>query len=98
MKFDIEALAQLARIELGHKEKERLSGDLVNILKYVEQIDELKTDAIEPTSHVLAIENVFREDEIREDSVSARKVLDVLPDSSKDGSFFRVPKVIEGIE
>jgi aspartyl-tRNA(Asn)/glutamyl-tRNA(Gln) amidotransferase subunit C len=98
MKFNIDSLAELARIQLNAREKESLSGDLNNILKYIEQINELSTDKVEPTSHVLAIENVFREDIVVEDHSSARKILSALPDSSKDGPFFRVPKVIEGIE
>ncbi len=98
MEFNIDALAELARIHLNASEKEDLEKDLQNILKYIEQIKGLPTDLIEPTSHVLAIENVFREDIVVEDASAAKKILKALPDSSKDASFFRVPKVIEGIE
>lgn len=98
MKFDIKNLASLARIRLTPAEEAALSTDLENILGYVEKINELKTDGIEPTSHVLNIENVYRDDTVVVDETSAEKVLKALPAAAKDGRFFRVPKVIEGIE
>lgn len=98
MDFSIDKLATLARIQLQEDEKKALSDDLGNILKYVEQIKELDTDNVAPMDHVLDIENVFREDIAQEGNKAAEKILGVLPDTSKDGRFFRVPKVIEGIE
>jgi len=98
MDFDIDALAALARIRLSEKEKQSLKGDLSDILAYVEQIKELDTKDVQPLSHVLDIEDVFREDVVRGENDIAEKVIAVLPESSKDGRFFRVPKVIEGKE
>lgn len=91
--FDIEQLAALARLSLKPGEKEKLASDLKNILAYVSQLQELKLDGVEPTSHVLAMANVFRPDQVKPCDIRD----DVLSHAPKrDGSFFKVPKVIEG--
>jgi aspartyl-tRNA(Asn)/glutamyl-tRNA(Gln) amidotransferase subunit C len=92
--FDIEKIAELARLKLTQGEKETLSSDLANILKYVEKLDSLDIKSISPTSHVLNIENVYREDSAVLTS-TADAVLKVLPDERKHEHFFKVPKVIE---
>ncbi|HEX9136539.1 MAG TPA: Asp-tRNA(Asn)/Glu-tRNA(Gln) amidotransferase subunit GatC, partial [Nitrospirota bacterium] len=61
-KQEVEHVARLARLELSEKEKETLTDQLSNILTYVEQLNELDTKGVEPTSHVLDINNVMRED------------------------------------
>ncbi len=94
-KFDINTLSNLARISLSDEEKESLSKDLNNILEYVDTLNELDTSSIEPTSHVLNIEDVYREDKAVKTG-AASKVLEVLPEHRKEGSFFKVPKVIGG--
>ena len=71
-----------------------MAGDLKNILSYVEKLNSLDIDSVEPTSHVLNIENVYREDVVEETS-AAKSVLAVLPDGRKQDTFFKVPKVIE---
>ena len=92
MSFQIEQIAQLARLSLKPEEKAKLQKDLESILAYVEQLKAVPTDLVEPTSHVLNLENVFREDkahpsEVRDD------VLKRAPE--REGNFFKVPKVIE---
>ena len=59
---DVEHVANLARLELTEEEKEQFTGQLNAILKYAEKLNELNTDDVEPTSHVLPITNVMRED------------------------------------
>ena len=61
-KFDIEHIAALVRLKLGDAEKARLEGHLIQILEYVEQLNRLDTSDVEPTSHVLPVQNVFRDD------------------------------------
>jgi aspartyl-tRNA(Asn)/glutamyl-tRNA(Gln) amidotransferase subunit C len=61
--FDIEHMATLARLKLSPDEKERLSGQLGTVLEYIAKLKELNTDDVEPTAHVLGLNNVFREDE-----------------------------------
>ncbi|QJC51213.1 Asp-tRNA(Asn)/Glu-tRNA(Gln) amidotransferase subunit GatC [Paenibacillus albicereus] len=88
----VEHVANLARLELSEAEKEQFAGQLSAILKYAEKLDELDTDGIEPTSHVLPVTNVMREDEVRE-SVSNETALRNAPDD-EDGQF-KVPAVLE---
>ena len=63
MSFDIEHMAVLARLKLTPEEKERISGQMGTIIEYIEKLNELNTDDVEPTAHVLGLHNVFREDE-----------------------------------
>ena len=90
-KFDIDNIARLARLELTAGEKEKLSGQMETILQYIDQLNELDTDKVEPTSHVLAIHNVFREDEETK-NFSDRDYLASAPAPVKD--HYEVPKII----
>ncbi|MGO4110976.1 Asp-tRNA(Asn)/Glu-tRNA(Gln) amidotransferase subunit GatC [Paenibacillus sp. YAF4_2] len=89
---DVEHVANLARLELTSEEKEQFTGQLNAILKYAEKLDSLNTDNVEPTSHVLPITNVMREDVTRE-SLPIEKVLLNAPDE-EDGQI-KVPAVLE---
>lgn len=93
MEMNVEQVALLARIKLEEAEKKKLSQDLERILGYVKKLDELKTQDVPPTSHVLAIENVFRKDELNPQRI-IEEALKHAPES--EGNFFKVPKVIEG--
>jgi aspartyl-tRNA(Asn)/glutamyl-tRNA(Gln) amidotransferase subunit C len=92
MKIDVEHIAHLARLSLTESEKEKFSTQLNSILTYVEKLKELDTTGVEPTSHVLEISNVMREDELRP-SLSKHDALMNAPDRSEE--FYRVPKIIE---
>jgi aspartyl-tRNA(Asn)/glutamyl-tRNA(Gln) amidotransferase subunit C len=92
MSFEIEQVAELARLRLRPSEKEKLKKDLGSILAYVEQLKVVPTDSVEPTSHVLRLENVFREDKICPWDIR-EEVLKYAP--HREGNFFKVPKVIE---
>jgi len=82
-------VARLARLELTDDEVQRFSGELSNVLDHIEKISELGDLAdIEPTSHVVAVENVLRADEPRP-SLPREVVLDNAPDPAPGG--FRVP-------
>jgi aspartyl-tRNA(Asn)/glutamyl-tRNA(Gln) amidotransferase subunit C len=81
-------VARLARLKLSDEEVERMSGELSGILEHVERISELDLDGVEPTSHVIGLENVLRPDEPRP-SWSREQVIERAPDPA-DGSF-RVP-------
>jgi aspartyl-tRNA(Asn)/glutamyl-tRNA(Gln) amidotransferase subunit C len=81
-------VARLARLKLTDEEVERMSGELSGILEHVERISELDLEGVEPTSHVIELENVLRSDEPRP-SWPREQVLERAPDSA-DGSF-RVP-------
>jgi len=89
---DVEHVAKLARLELRQEEKETFTEQLNAILKYMDKLNELDTSNVQPTSHVLPLVNVMREDEPRE-SLPIEKVMLNAPDE-EDGQF-RVPAVIE---
>lgn len=89
---DVEHVANLARLELSEQEKEQFAGQLNAILKYAEKLNELHTDDVEPTTHVLPVRNVMREDKVRE-SVPNETALRNAPDD-EDGQF-KVPAVLE---
>ena len=88
---DLEKIAQLARLKLKDEEKEKFLGQLNQILEYVEKLNELNTEGIEPLSHSMDLINVMRED-IEKPSLPREKALENAP--SKDEEFFRVPKVV----
>ena len=81
-------VARLARLRLTDEEVERMASELSGILEHVEHINELDLDGVEPTSHVVAVENVLRPDEPRP-SWPREQVLERAPDPAS-GSF-RVP-------
>jgi aspartyl-tRNA(Asn)/glutamyl-tRNA(Gln) amidotransferase subunit C len=81
-------VAKLARLKLDDEEIERMSSELSGILEHIEHINELELENVEPTSHVIALENVLRPDEPRP-SWSRDEVLERAPDPAS-GSF-RVP-------
>jgi aspartyl-tRNA(Asn)/glutamyl-tRNA(Gln) amidotransferase subunit C len=81
-------VARLARLRLSDEEVERMSGELSSILDHIEKIEELDLDDVEPTSHVVEIENVLRADEPRP-SWPRERVLAEAPDAADGG--FRVP-------
>jgi len=85
-------VANLALLELSEEEKELFTHQLDSILAYMDKLNRLDTTGIEPTSHVLPITNVFREDDLQP-SLPLEDALANAPDT-RDG-FFRVPRVIE---
>jgi aspartyl-tRNA(Asn)/glutamyl-tRNA(Gln) amidotransferase subunit C len=92
MKIPIEHLASLARLSLSDKESELFGTQIESILEYIDKLNELDTENVEPTSHVIEINNVLRED-IRRESLSREDALMNAPD--RTAKFFRVPKIIE---
>lgn len=81
-------VARLARLRLSDEEVERMAGELSSILDHVERIAALDLDEVEPTSHVVELQNVLRPDEPRP-CLPRERVLEAAPDS--DGEGFRVP-------
>ncbi len=91
-KEDVEHVAKLARLRLTEEEKGKFGKQLNQILEYVEKLNELNIDGVEPTSHVVPLKNVLREDEVKP-SLSEEDALSNAPD--KKGNFFKVPRIIE---
>ena len=84
-------VARLARLKLSDEEVERMSGELSGILDHVERISELDLDGVEPTSHVIELENVLRPDEPRP-CLDRDEVLAQAPSVEDDR--FRVPPIL----
>lgn len=88
---DVEHVAKLARLSFSGEEKEKLTHQLNDILKYMEQLNSLDTSNVEPLAHVIELNNVFRKDEVRQ-GVTCEEALKNAP--AKSEKFFKVPKVI----
>jgi len=91
-KETVKYAANLARINLQPKELERLSSQLKDILGFIDNLKKVDIKDINPTSHILPINNVLREDNLGL-SLPCQKTLENAP--AKEGKFFGVPKVIE---
>lgn len=89
---DVQHVAKLARLNLTPEEEQMFTGQLNAILQYAEKLKELNTEGVQPTTHVLHLSNVMREDKVKE-SLSIEKVLLNAPDE-EDGQF-KVPAVLE---
>jgi aspartyl-tRNA(Asn)/glutamyl-tRNA(Gln) amidotransferase subunit C len=88
----VKHVAHLARLAITEEEAERMRKDLDEIITYAEQMNELDTDSIEPTSHVLNMKNVMRED-IAQKGLPVKEVVKNAPDA-EDG-YIRVPSILE---
>ena len=90
-KEEVETVARLARLAISEEEKELFSRQLSDILTYIGKLKELDTSKVKPTSHVLDLHNVLRDDVVR-DCLNPDEVLPGAPE--RDGDYFRVPKII----
>lgn len=91
-KDDVQYVAGLARIHLRDDEIDSLTADLEKILQYVDKLSALDTNDVEPTSHVLPLKNVHREDKVRP-SFTQEEAMKFSVEQH-EGSY-KVPKVIE---
>jgi aspartyl-tRNA(Asn)/glutamyl-tRNA(Gln) amidotransferase subunit C len=91
-KSQVKKVAKLARLDLSEAEIEEFAGQLNAIIDYVERMNKLNTDGVEPMAHCLPVSNVFHDDVIKE-SLGTEKTLANAPQS--DGPFFKVPKILE---
>jgi len=89
---DVRYVASLARIHLKDEEVDRLTKDLENILHYIDKLNTLDVTEVQPTTHVLPLKNVHREDIVRS-SLTQQEALKFSVEQH-EGSF-KVPKVIE---
>ena len=89
-KNEVKDIAKLAEIELGREELEKVIPLLNNILDHIDTVNSADTENIKPTSHVIDINNVFREDKPRR-SLSREEALKNAPDAENSG--FKVPKI-----
>ena len=92
IKDEIEHIALLARLSLSEEEKEMFGSQLSSILDYIDKLNELDTSAVQPTSHVLCLHNVMRDD-LPGSSITREDALSNAPVHTD--KFYRVPKIIE---
>ncbi|MEN1969608.1 Asp-tRNA(Asn)/Glu-tRNA(Gln) amidotransferase subunit GatC [Lentibacillus sp. N15] len=88
----VKHVANLARLAITDEEAETFTDQLRSILEYAEQLNELDTTGVEPTTHVLDLKNVLRKDEPR-DWITQEDALKNAPDTK--GDYFRVPSILE---
>ncbi|MBR3329055.1 Asp-tRNA(Asn)/Glu-tRNA(Gln) amidotransferase subunit GatC [Candidatus Saccharibacteria bacterium] len=88
---DILHLADLSNFSLSDKEIDSLGNDMKKIIKYISQLDELNTENIEPTYQVFEMENVWREDVIKEQEANREQLLAL---SEEKDYQIKVPKVL----
>ncbi len=95
MKIDnelVEKLAQLSKLEFGNEERERIKGDLQNILDLVEKLNEVDVEGLEPLKYMNQEEAQLRVDEVKEMLTKAEALMNA---PQKDSDYFKVPKVIK---
>jgi aspartyl-tRNA(Asn)/glutamyl-tRNA(Gln) amidotransferase subunit C len=90
-KNDVKKIAELARLEFTETELENYTTEMNKMLDYVDKLNELNTENVQPLSHPIENTNVFREDEVKQ-STNRVEALKNAPDKSSE--HFKVPKVI----
>ena len=92
MEMDLSRVVKLARIELTPEEEQRLAPQLGEVLEYVEKLNELNVEGVEPTAHAVPLSNVLREDE----PCGSLSQVDALRNAPKTlNGLFVVPKIVE---
>ncbi|QQK75370.1 Asp-tRNA(Asn)/Glu-tRNA(Gln) amidotransferase subunit GatC [Salicibibacter cibarius] len=91
-KEQVKHVADLARLTFSDDELETFAKQMGDVIKYAERLNELDTEDVVPTTHVMDVRNVLREDEVRP-SMKREDVLKNAP-ASKDGQF-EVPSVLD---
>ena len=87
----IDKLANLAKLQFKDEQKEGIRNDLTKIIAFVDKIDELDTDGVEPLIHMSKEINVLREDEVKE-TITQAQALKNAP--SKDSDYFKISTVL----
>ena len=89
---EVAKVAHLARLKLTEKELDTFTSQLGHVLQYVDVLNEVDTENVEPMAHAIEIHNVFREDTVTE-SLSREAALQNAPLS--DGQYYLVPQILE---
>lgn len=89
---DVQKVAFLARLKLSDAELDSLTTQMGKILGFVESLNEVNTEGVEPMVHAMELRNVFRPDQVRE-SLPRDQALKNAPKT--DGKYFLVPQIID---
>ena len=95
-KKEVEKIAELARLELAEKEKEKFAEGLSSVLGYVQKLSEVNIEKVEPVTGGTNLENVTRKDDENKcisDPQMREQILSVAPDRQDD--YFKVPSILE---
>lgn len=87
---DVEHVAKLARLELTEEEKELYTKQLGDVLKYVDQMNEVDTSNVKPMTQVIDFVNVMREDEVHYEQTKEELMANA---PEEENGFFKVPKI-----
>lgn len=87
---DVEHVAKLARLELSEEEKEKFTKQLGDVLKYVEQMNEIDTTGVKPMAHAFDVVNVMRDDVVMHEQTKEELMANA---PEEENGFFRVPKI-----
>ena len=87
---DVEHVAKLARLELTEAEKEKFATQLGDVLKYVEQMNEVDTSSVEPMAHAVDFVNVMRDDVVKYEQTKEELMKNA---QDEEDGFFKVPKI-----
>ena len=90
-KNDLDHVAQLSRLELTGEEKETFTQQLNGILERFQLLERLDTTEVPPTTHILSMQNVYREDQVGV-KMPQEKALANSPAS--DDNYFKVPRIL----
>jgi aspartyl-tRNA(Asn)/glutamyl-tRNA(Gln) amidotransferase subunit C len=88
----VDEVAHLARLEFNEESKQEILNDMNRMLAFVDKLNEVNTDSVEPLIYMTEETNVLREDE-PETTITQKEALKNAP--KKDSDYFKVPKVID---
>lgn len=95
-KKEVEKIAELARLGLSEKEKEKLAGDLSSVIGYIQKLSEVNVEKVEPMTGGTTLENIMRKDDesgnISDDEM-IKTMFEAAPD--KENGYFKVPSILE---
>ena len=88
----VDKIAELARLEFNSEDKESIKKDLSKILSYIDKLNEIDTEGVEPLIHISDEYNILREDAV-EETISQEEALKNAPDKNSD--YIKIPKVLD---
>lgn len=91
-KEQVERVADLAHLAVTEEEVAMYTEKLQSIVTYANQLNELNTDGVKPTTHILHEKNVLRQDVVKQ-TITQEEALKNAPD--KQGGYFKVPPILE---
>ena len=88
----VDRLAELAKLEFDDESRKKIEADLERIIGFIDKLNELDTENVEPLVHMTSVTNDFREDEVKTD-LDKEVALNLAP--LKDSDYIKVPKVLK---